>query len=132
MTDLLERIIQEHNSGIGSTFTTPSHLCPYSLFPYICGFSGCRNLLFYIQRAWKKKRNRMISNEEQDTRAWATCGKRVITELGVKNYGVSASDLTMINLSKTFKVEWCHNSHCKHQFKFLNSIWKSNYYSASK
>ena len=45
----------------------------------------------------KKKGRRMISNEVQDVRAWVNCGEEVIPELDIKEYGVSASGLTMIN-----------------------------------
>ena len=101
MTYSLRRRIQKHNSGIVSTSTAPSHLRPYALFSYVCGFGGRRDLMFYIERTWKDKRNRMISNGVQDARAWANCGAEVINDLDIENYGVGASDLTMVNLFKS-------------------------------
>ena len=56
--------------------------------------------MFNIERTWKDKRNRMISNGVQDARAWENCGAEVINDLDIENYGVGASDLTMLNLFK--------------------------------
>ena len=60
----IRRRIQEHNSGTGSTSTEPLHLRPYALFAYICGFDSNKDLLSYIERVWKEKRNRMIRRGE--------------------------------------------------------------------
>ena len=43
----------------------------------------------------------MISNGVQDARAWENCSEKLIYELDIENHGVTASDLTMINLCKT-------------------------------
>ena len=101
MTDAIRRRVQEHNSGIGSKSTAPAHLRHYALYSFICGFSCNRDLCFYVERQWKDKRDRMISNGVQDTRVWANCGEEVISELDIENYGVNASDLTMVNLFKS-------------------------------
>ena len=76
MSNSLKQKIEEHNSGIGSTSTAPSHLCSYALFSYICSFSGHHDLLFYLERAWKKKCNRVRSNGVQDDRAWVNCVRK--------------------------------------------------------
>ena len=47
-------IIQQHNSGVGYSSTESSHLCPYTIFAYICDFSGRNYLLFCVERSWKE------------------------------------------------------------------------------
>jgi predicted GIY-YIG superfamily endonuclease len=55
----IRRRIQQHNSGVGSVSTEPLHLWPFALFAYICGFDSKNDLLFYIERIWKEKRDRL-------------------------------------------------------------------------
>ena len=114
MKDTPRSRIQEHNSSIGSTSTASSHLCPYTLFFHICSFSGCCDLLSYIQRAWKEKNNRMIGSAIQDTKAWKNYDGEVISEFDIKNYGMTASEMIVINIFNIFKLKWCLNSHCEH------------------
>ena len=57
--------------------------------------------MFCVERQWKDKRDRMISNGVHDTRVGASCDEEVISELEIENYEVSASDLIMINLFKS-------------------------------
>ena len=57
--------------------------------------------MFCVERQWKDKRDRMISNGVHDTRVGLSCDEEVISELDIENYGVSASDLIMINLFKS-------------------------------
>ena len=49
ITNFIRTIIQIHNSGFGSLSTKPSHLRPYTLFAYIWGLGGRRDLLFYME-----------------------------------------------------------------------------------
>jgi predicted GIY-YIG superfamily endonuclease len=94
----IRRRIQQHNSGIGSVSTEPLHLRPYALFAYICGFDSKNDLLFYIERMWKVKRDGLIRNGVNDLKAWASCGSEIIAELDEENFGVNPSDLTLVCL----------------------------------
>ena len=96
----IRRRIQQHNSGVGSVSTEPLHLRPYALFAYICGFDSRNDLLFYIERVWKEKRDRLIRNGVNDLKAWAYCGFEIISELNEENFGVKPSDLTLVCLFK--------------------------------
>ena len=90
--------IQQHNSGFGSMSTEPLHLRPYALFAYICGFNRRNDLLFYIELAWKEKRDQLIRNGVNDLKAWAHCSSEIISQLDEENFGVNPSDLTFIFL----------------------------------
>ena len=90
--------IQQHNSGVGSMSTQPPHLCPYALFAYICGFNGRNDLLFYIERIWKEKRDQLIRNGIDNAKSWALSGDEVINNLDEENFGVNPSDLTLVCL----------------------------------
>ena len=70
--------IRQHNTGIGATSTEPIHLRPFALYAYICGFDGNQDLMFYVEREWKEKRNMLIRNGINDINAWARCGSEVI------------------------------------------------------
>ena len=94
------RRIQQHNSGVGSVSTEALHLRPFALFAYICGFASKNDLLFYIERVWKEKRDRLIRSGVNDLKAWAYCGSEVISELNEENFGVKPSDLTLVCLFK--------------------------------
>ena len=98
MTNCLRTRIQKHNTGMGSASTTPAHLRPYALFAYICGFSGRRDLMYYIEREWKLKRDRMIRRGVHSAQSWANCGAEVINELNVETFGVNPTELTLVSL----------------------------------
>ena len=53
-TNLIERL-RMHKSGYGSSSTEPTHLRPYVLFAYICGFNEDNQLMYYIEKNGKKK-----------------------------------------------------------------------------
>ena len=65
-TNNIRTRIQQHNSGVGSISTEPLHLRPYALFAYICGFESNNDLMFYVERIWKQKRDRLIRNGVND------------------------------------------------------------------
>ena len=92
------RRIQQHNSGVGSISTEPLHLRPYALFAYICGFNCKNDLLFYIERIWKEKRDVLIGQNVRDPKSWAICAEEIIEELNVENFGVNPTDLTLVCL----------------------------------
>ena len=101
MTNCLRTRTQKHNTGMGSSSTTPAHLRPYALFAYICGFSGRRDLMYYVERVWKIKRDRMIRNGVHSAQSWANCGAEVINELNVETFGVNPTELTLVSLFRT-------------------------------
>ena len=90
--------IQQHNSGVGSMSTQPPHLRPFALFAYICGFNNRNDLLFYMERIWKEKRDQLIRNGINDAKSWALSGEEVINNLDEENFGVNPSDLTLVCL----------------------------------
>ena len=90
--------IQQHNSGVESVSIEPLHLQPYALFPYICGFDSKNGLLFYIERLWKERRDRLIRNGVNYTRVWALCGSEVIVELDEGNFDIKPNILTLVCL----------------------------------
>ena len=92
--------IREHNSGTGSVSTEPVHLRPYALYAYICGANGNDELLLFLERQWKVKRNRLIMNGVNDIKEWAYCGNDIISELNARQFGVQPSDLTLVILFK--------------------------------
>ena len=90
--------IKQHNSGIGSTSTEPMHLRPYALFAYICGFNKNNDLMLYIERVWKEKRDQLIRNGVNDPKAWAYCGEEIINIINEDRFGIKPSDLTLVCL----------------------------------
>ena len=90
--------LQQHNTGNGSSSTEPSHLRPYALLAYICGFGGRRNLRLLVEERWKRRRDQEIANGNNDSREWARCGQDVINELNHSDYGMESNDLTLILL----------------------------------
>ena len=92
--------IQEHNSGTGSVSTEPLHLRPYALFAYVCGFNCQNDLLFYMEREWKDKRDRLVRHGVNDQKAWAYTADEVISELHEENFGIQQSELTLVCLFK--------------------------------
>ena len=56
MTSNIAVRLQQHNSGNGHAFTTPTRLRPWALFAYITGFDGDRRKMFSIERRWKTRR----------------------------------------------------------------------------
>ena len=99
-TNSIRRRIREHNTGVGSVSTEPTHLRPYALFAYICGANCNDTLLLYLERQWKIKRDRLIVNGVNDIKEWAYCGNDIISELNAVNFGVRPSDLTLVVLFK--------------------------------
>ena len=96
-TNSIRRRIQEHNSGTGSVSTEPLHLRPYALFAYICGFNCQNDLLLYIEREWKAKRDRLIRHGVNDLKASAYSANEVISGVD-ESFGIQKSDLTLICL----------------------------------
>ena len=102
------RRIQEHNGGVGSISTEPLHLRPYALFAYICGFDGKTDLLFYIERIWKERRDRLIRQGVNDAKSWALCGEE-------------------INPGNKWRKLWCRTNRFDISLSFLNKCYK-NYF----
>ena len=68
-TKCIRNRIQKHNSGVGAVDAEPLHLRPHAMFAYVCGFDSQNDLLFYIEDAWKQKRDQMIRNGINDAKA---------------------------------------------------------------
>lgn len=97
-TKSLQQRLRAHNSGNGSVSTEPSHLRPYALFAYICGFDGNNNLMYYVEQKWKEVRDRLVSFGNHDPRQWARQGVDAIN-LDYTNFGANSSnDLRLVLL----------------------------------
>ena len=71
--------LRKHNSGYGSTSTTPYNKRPYAIFGYIAGFNNANKLLSWlIKRKWREKRYYLISQGIVDPRQWFQIGTIVI------------------------------------------------------
>ena len=57
MTKCLNTRLRQHNSGSGSHFTSVESLRPFSVFSYICGFDGNRELMLKLEKTWKTRRD---------------------------------------------------------------------------
>lgn len=97
-SDCIRTRIRQHNSGYGSSSTENHNLRPFAMMAYICGFSGNRDLMYSIEQKWKLRRNELISDGNDDPRAWAKCGKDVILQLNNDPFGMSRSDLKLVLL----------------------------------
>ena len=99
MTKNLRTRLNSHNSGYGSNSTCPTHLRPFTVLAYICGFNDNRSMLLYVEKAWKQERDRLISSGVNDVRAWARSGRNVIAGLANNNsFNVQPSELRLILL----------------------------------
>ena len=65
-----------HNSGNGSTLTTPLHLRPYAIIAFICGFDGNKILRRQIERQWQESMHTQI-------RSGITDAKQIARSAGV-------------------------------------------------
>ena len=54
--------------------------------------------MYSIEQKWKLRRNELISDGNDDPRAWAKCGKDVILQLNNDPFGMSRSDLKLVLL----------------------------------
>ena len=99
-TKCLRTRINQHNSGFGSTSTEPTHLRPFAVMAYICGFENNDHLMLHVERKWKDNREMLIRNDIMDTRVWARGGQDVINRLDVERFGVQQSDLRLVLLFK--------------------------------
>ena len=97
-TKSIRNRIRQHNSGVGLVATEPLHLRPYALFAYICGFDSKNDIIFYMERVWKERRDQSIRNGVNDIKAWARCGAEIIEEMDEQNFGVKPTDLTLVCL----------------------------------
>ena len=44
--------LTQHNSGYGSSSTTPEHLRPWALFAHVCGFNNNRQTMQCFEHQW--------------------------------------------------------------------------------
>ena len=79
-------MLRFHNSSRGSTSTEPAHLQLYAHFAYICGFNGYNNIVYYIDKKWKDRREQLIAQCINESRAWSRGGNDV-THLEYSNFG---------------------------------------------
>ena len=96
--NLIERL-RAHNSGNGSSSTEPSHLRPYALYAYICGFDSRNTLMLAVENQWKRKRDQLIRRQVTDPKAWARAGQEIIDHRRYDNHGLEDNnDLRLILL----------------------------------
>ena len=97
MTNDINRRLQQHNSGNGSSSTVPLRLRPYALFAYICGFECNTTLLSYVESQWKIKRNRLRDSGILCQKQWARRGGHSVID-AVHNSANNNYDLRLILL----------------------------------
>ena len=93
--------LRNHNSGHGSSSTTPAHNRPYAILGYIAGFNGTdKSFRKYIEDTWKAKRDFLRSQGIEDPRRWFQIGAAVIDELDDDLYKEKKKELRIIELFK--------------------------------
>ena len=97
-TICIRQRLKQHNSGFGSTSTTSSHLRPFAVMAYICGFNGNKTLRCFVEHKWKQRRDQLIINGINDPRQWARCGNDVIDNLNEDDFNIEKSELRLILL----------------------------------
>ena len=97
-TKCLRTRINQHNLGYGSTSTEPTHLHPFAVMAYICGFENDNNLQLHVERKWKDHRETMTRNGLGDVRLWVRGGQEVINRLDVERFGIQKSNLKLVLL----------------------------------
>ena len=78
--------------------TEPLYLRPYTILEYICVFKSKNDILYYIERVWKERRNILRNNGMHYIKAWDWCGYKFISELNEDNFGVKSTDLVLVCL----------------------------------
>ena len=92
-TKLMQRL-RSHNSGRGSSSTTPMNLRPYALFAYICGFDSNENL-FSVENQWKITRDYFIHQQILDPKPWARASQDIIISQRNNNNGLKMNMITV-------------------------------------
>ena len=92
--------LNQHNSGYGSKSTAPANKRPYAVMGYICGFDGNQNkhLRRHIEKAWKQKRDFLLSQGMLNPLDWLSAGATVIAELDDDLYRKNKEELRLIQL----------------------------------
>ena len=97
-TVCLRTRLKQHNRGAGSISTTPSHLSPFSVFAFICGFGGRKILRENVEYRWKLRQDGLMRRGINDVQEWARCGEDVINELDGRAYDIDKSELNLVCL----------------------------------
>ena len=92
--------LNQHNSGHGSSSTTPFHRRPYAIMGFIYGFNGNKNLRRFIEKLWKEKRDYLTNQGINDPKCLFQSGKNVICELDDTLYSKEKKELRFIELFK--------------------------------
>lgn len=100
-TNSLWRRINQHNSGFGASGTAPSHLRPFGVFAYICGFDRNRALMLHVERKWKIKRDQLISQGRNCPKQWALSANAVIADINSDVF--NADTVTQLRLVLLFR-----------------------------
>ena len=90
--------IVEHNSGYGSRSTEDYRLRPFAMMAYICGFGCDRPLMYSIEAKWKRRRDQLRREGNDDPRDWAKCGEDVIRAETNNIFGDTQSTLKLVLL----------------------------------
>ena len=98
---LRTRIVQ-HNSGYGSRSTEDYRLRPFfAMMAYICGFGGDRDYMYSIEAKWKRRREQLRREGNDDPRDWARCGEDVIRAETNDPFGEEHSNLKLVLLFRS-------------------------------
>ena len=97
-TVCIRQRLKQHNSGYGSTSTTPSYLRPFAVLAFICGFNGNKTLRRVVEQKWKERRDFLIRNGINDPRQWARSGNDVIQNINDVSFNVDKSELRLVLL----------------------------------
>ena len=80
-----ERIIS-HNSGYGTIHgENISHLRPFALIAFICGFEGNTEMRKHIRSKWEDKHHNLRCDGVTSPMEWAKCGSSVISDNDMSN-----------------------------------------------
>lgn len=90
------RRLQQHNSGYGSSSTSPPYLRPFAVFALICGFDGNKSLRRYVESAWKRERDKLIREGVLCLKRWALCGNDVISSINRDTWNFDPSQLRLL------------------------------------
>lgn len=92
--------LQQHNSGYGSISTAPSHLGPYAMIGYVCGFGNRKTLRQSVEARWKFRRDQLIRNGIHDIRQLCHCVQDVLPQVDENRFQIDRSDLIFVSLLK--------------------------------
>ena len=85
-TNCLLNRFRQHNSGYGSSSTTPTNLRPFAILGFTCGFDNNNDLILFFEEKWKMERNCLIPNNIEDPCELVKSGNTIIQNLDWQVY----------------------------------------------